>query len=80
MMTAHLKQVPGLLRDLQGPRREIAEQGISDLCAIMEPGLAALLAAVARGTHPAGAARCLWQEFCTARDAIAALVPKSSLR
>lgn len=52
-----------------------AENGIADLSAIMEPGLAALLAVNARGADPRPAARALWREIRAARDAILALLP-----
>jgi hypothetical protein len=56
-------------------RREHAERGVADLVAIMEPGIAALLAVNARGADPRPAARALWHEFTTARAAILALLP-----
>lgn len=61
-----------------GWRRQSAEQGIDDLAAIMEPGLAALLAVNARGVNPAVAAMALWQEFHAARATLLALAPPPS--
>lgn len=55
-------------------RRELAEQGVEDLTAIMQPGIAALIAVRSRGgdaTAPAGA---LWYEFTASRDALLAMV------
>jgi hypothetical protein len=72
-MRPELRNFPALMRDAGGWRREQAEQGIDDLSAIMEPGLAALLAVHARGVNPASAALALWQEFHAARAALLAL-------
>lgn len=68
-----VRNFPALLQDAGGWRRNLAQQGIDDLVAIMEPGLAALLAAHARGANPTAAARALWQEFIAARDAVLAI-------
>jgi len=70
-----IRNFPALMRDTGGWRRELAEQGINDLSAVMEPGLAALLAVHARGANPAVPALALWQEFHAARAALLALVP-----
>jgi len=70
-----LRNFPALMRDTGGWRRELAEQGIGDLSAVMEPGIAALLAVHARGANPAVPALALWQEFHAARAALLALVP-----
>ena len=70
-----IRNFPAVMRDAGGWRRELAEQGIDDLLAVMEPGLAALLAVHARGISPAAPALALWQEFHTARAALLALSP-----
>ena len=70
-----IRNFPAMMRDTGGWRRDFAEQGISDLSAVMEPGLAALLAVHARGANPAVPALALWQEFHAARSALLALVP-----
>jgi hypothetical protein len=57
-----------------GWRRSLAQQGVADLAAVMEPGLTALIAAHARGADPQAPARALLAEFTTARDALLALV------
>ncbi len=77
-MSAVLRNFPALLRDTGGWRRNLAEQGIDDLSAIMEPGLSALLAVLARGVNPTAPALALWQEFLAARDALLALAPPPS--
>ena len=74
-MRPEVRNFPALMRDSGGWRRNLAEQGIDDLSAVMEPGRAALLAVHARGINPATAALALWQEFCAARAALLALTP-----
>jgi len=74
-MSMSVRNLPAVMRDAGGWRRECAEQGIEDLAAVMEPGLAALLGAYARGADPRSAARALWEEFLAARDALVALCP-----
>jgi hypothetical protein len=53
-------------------QRDAVRQGIEDLAAIMEPGLAALIAVHSGGRDPAVPARALWREFVGARDALLA--------
>lgn len=74
-MTQSLRSFPAVMRDAGGWRRNLVEQGVEDLTAIMEPGLSALLAVHARGVSPAAAAQALWQEFVAARNALLALAP-----
>ena len=74
-MRPEIRNFPAMMRDVGGWRRTLAEQGIEDLSAVMEPGLAALLAIHARGVNPAPAALALWQEFHAARAALLALTP-----
>ena len=68
---------PTLIADAEPWRRACAETGIADLVAIMEPGLAALIAVNARNADPQPAARALWREFVSARSALLALLPPS---
>lgn len=70
-----LRKVPLLIRQCPPWRRQLAENMVADLAAVMEPGLAALLAVNARGADPRPAARALWFEYVTARTAILALLP-----
>ena len=72
-----IRNFPVLIRNAPGWRMRLAEQGIDDLAAVMEPGLAALLAVNARGTDARHAALALWQEFHAARAAILELAPES---
>jgi hypothetical protein len=74
-MRAEVRNFPAVMRDTGGWRRNLAEQGIEDLSAVIEPGIAALLAVNARGVNPAPAALALWQEFQAARAALLALTP-----
>ncbi len=69
-----MRNFPVMVRDLGGWRRDLAERGVDDLAAIMEPGLAALLAVNARGGDARSAALALWTEFTAARDGLLALV------
>lgn len=59
-------------------QREHAERSLADLTAIMEPGIAALLAVSTRGADPKPAARALWREFTAAHAAVLALLPLHS--
>lgn len=72
-----LRNFPALIRDAEPWRREQAENGVADLAAVMEPGLAALLAVNARGADPRPAAMALWREFTAARAAVLSLLPPS---
>lgn len=74
-MRPEVRNFPAIMRDAGGWRRNLAEQGIADLSAVMEPGLGALLSVHARGANPSAAALALWQEFQAARAALLALAP-----
>ena len=74
-MRPETRNFPALMRDTGGWRRNLADQGIADLFAVMEPGLTALLAIHARGADAAPAALALWQEFDAACAALMALTP-----
>jgi hypothetical protein len=75
--TPEVRNFPALIRDAEAWRRDQAENGVSDLAAVMEPGIAALLAVNARGADPKPAAMALWREFIAARAAILSLLPPS---
>ena len=72
-----IRNFPAMIRDAGGWRRALAENGVDDLAALMEPGIAALLAVNARGIDATIPARALWREFVAARDALLALSPPS---
>ena len=74
--TSEVRNFPALIRDADPWRRERAEHGVADLAAVMEPGIAALLAIRARGADPRPAAMALWCEFIGARAAILSLMPQ----
>jgi len=74
-VTAEIRNFPALIREAESWRRDMAENGITDLAAMMEPGIAALLAVSARGADPGPAALTLWHEFTRARSAILSLLP-----
>ena len=75
--TPEARNFPALMRDGDPWRREQADIGIADLAAVMEPGIASLLAVNARGADPRPAAMALWREFVAARAAILSLLPAS---
>lgn len=75
--TAEVRNFPVRVRDAEPWRREQAANGIIDLAAIMEPGIAALLALQVRGADSRPAAMALWREFTAARAAILSLLPAS---
>jgi len=73
--SAEIRNFPAVIRDAAQWRKETAEKGIDDLTAIMEPGIAALLAVNARGADAEAPALALWREFHAARAALLALAP-----
>ena len=75
-----IRNFPAMMRDTGGWRHELAQQGVDDLAAIMEPGLSALLAASSRGVAAKSAALALWQEFQAAREALLALIPPLGIK
>ena len=72
---AEVRNFPALIRDAAHWRRELAEQGIEDMTAMLQPGIAALLGVNARGADPRAPALALWREFTQARAAVLALLP-----
>lgn len=74
--TAQVRNFPALIRDVGGWRLQMATDGVSDLAAMMAPGVKALLAVSARGQDPTPAALTLWREYHHARAALLALVPE----
>ncbi len=56
-------------------RRQSALEGIDDLSAMIEPGLAALLYVCENGGDARAPAAALWREFSAARAALLALAP-----
>lgn len=73
--SAEIRNFPQLIRDAGPGRGALAENGVDDLIAVMEPGIAALLAVNARGIDATHAASALWREFVAARDSLLALLP-----
>ena len=73
--TPEVRNFPAIMRDTGGWRLRLAEQGVDDLAAILEPGLAALVALHGSGVPAAPAAQALWHEFHSARAALLALIP-----
>lgn len=79
-MDEAVEQFPDLIQEVGGWRLDHTEKAISDLAAVMEPGIKALLSVNARGADPQPAAKALWQEFECARDAVLALLPPAESR
>jgi hypothetical protein len=75
--TPEIRNFPALMREAEPWRRELAERGIEDMTAVLEPGITALLGINARGASPRPAALTLWREFSEARAAVLALLPPS---
>lgn len=73
--TPEVRNFPAIMRDTGGWRQRLAERGVDDLAAILEPGLAALLVLHGSGAPAEAAAKALWQEFQLARAGLLALIP-----
>jgi len=66
-----------LIRDVEGWRLALAKNHVADMTAMMQPGLAALLATNARGQDATAAALTLWHEYFVAREAVLKLLPET---
>ena len=77
--TPEMRDFPALIDQADAWRRERAEYGIADLAAVMEPGIAALLAVNTRGADPRPAATALCREFVAARTALLSLLPPNAV-
>lgn len=75
-LSAQQRNFPIDIREAGESVHRLVEEGVEDISALMEPGLAALLAVNARGNDPSAAAAALWEEFVRARDALLTLVPE----
>lgn len=69
-----IKDFPGAIREASVWKQELAQQGIEDISAVMETGIAALIAAHSRGSDSVPAARALWEDYLDARHALLSLV------
>lgn len=65
------------IRDAGGWRLALAHDRLADMGAMLQPGLAALLAVKARGHDASAPARALWDEYRAARDGLLALAPEA---
>lgn len=74
--TPKMRNFAALIRDVDGWRYELAKNQVADMAAMMQPGLAALLATNARGQNATAAALTLWSEYHAAREAVLGLLPE----
>ena len=77
--SAEVRDFPATIDAIGGWRRQLAENGVADMAAMMTPGVKALLAVAERGQDPTPAALTLWREFHAARDAICAMLEPDRL-
>ena len=61
-------------------KQELAEQGLEDLDAIIQPGVTALLAIEARGKDVTAPALALWREFYSSRQSMLTLCAHADLK
>lgn len=73
-----LAAFPAQIGDASKWQRELAWQGIEDIDAMMQPGLAALATLQRRGISASAPALALWREFYEARGAVLALARRES--
>ncbi|MFZ1744087.1 MAG: hypothetical protein WAT93_14640 [Pontixanthobacter sp.] len=71
-----IRNFPALIRDADGWRLTLAKNHVSDMAAMMQPGLTALLATNARGQDATAPALTLWREYYAAREAALGLLPE----
>ncbi|MGB7373621.1 hypothetical protein [Pontixanthobacter sp.] len=76
-LSQKVRQFPVLIKDTDRWRQELATNQVADMTAMMQPGLAALLAVNARGQDATAAALTLWREYHAAREAVLLLVPET---
>ncbi|GAA4642360.1 hypothetical protein GCM10023115_05310 [Pontixanthobacter gangjinensis] len=72
----NIRNFPALIKDAEGWRQELAKNHVGDIAAMMQPGLAALLATNARGQDATSPALTLWREYHAAREAVLGLLPE----
>ncbi|MHA6318618.1 hypothetical protein ACXYN8_13265 [Altererythrobacter sp. CAU 1778] len=73
--TSEIRNFPAIVKSAGGWRLEAARRGIEDLTAVMEAGMAALLAVNARGADASAPAKALRSEFRRAKTAVLQLAP-----
>lgn len=72
-----IRNFPALIREVGGWQLNLATDQVADMAAMLQPGLAALLAVNARGQDATAAALTLWREYHAAREAVLGLLPES---
>ena len=73
-----LADFPDAIVDAAPWHRDLAEQALEDIDAMLQPGLTALQALEARGHDATAPALALWREFYNAREGLLGLVPSST--
>lgn len=79
-LEGRLAHFPAMIEEAGGARLALAQDGIADLDAILQPGLAALRTIAARGQDTTAAALALWREFHALRSALLDLAEDMSAR
>ena len=74
-----LASFPERIAHRGGPYLTLANEGLEDLNAILEPGLAALRTIRARGQDTTAPALALWREFHALRSALIALAEEPAM-
>lgn len=71
-----IAEFPDAILDAAPWHRELAEQALEDIDAMLQPGLTALQAIEARGHDATAPALALWREYYAARDGLMGLAQK----
>ena len=72
-LTGELERFPEEIEAIGGARWTLAQETLSDIDAMLRPGLCALRAIAARGQDTTAPALALWREFHASRSALMAL-------
>ncbi len=72
-LSPEMRDFPANIARIGGWQLSLAQHGVADLAAVMEPGLTALISVHARGAEPQAPARALLDEFNSACKAIVSL-------
>lgn len=73
-----IAEFPDAIVDAAPWHRELSEQALEDIDAMLQPGLTALQAIEARGHDVTAPALALWREFYNAREGLLGLAARSA--